>query len=390
MVTGNYEVIKSINTSLVLDAIRMYKEVSRSDLARITGLTTGTITNITNKLLELGLIKESGSSTLGTGGRKPVLIKFNDEGAYAIAVDIRTSSIEVRLVDLSAKTVDTIKKIGLFSMEDGINVILDAVKSFQQLEYIGDKLLGIGISLPGWLDFQTGRIIKLPNMVGWDNYPIKQELESKLQLPVFIENDANLSALGELWFGKGKAFHHMIYVLVEDGIGTGLILNQQIYRGNGIGVGELGHLSVASKNRICSCGNTGCIDSMSSAKAMIERYKETSQKEISFTEFLDLINSNDKVAIKLMEEAAENLGLGISILVNLFHPEAIVFGGKIIEGMPNFLTLVKQTVYQKSLTPMLQNMVILSSDLKENTSLLGAVALVFQSTLQPYSLNYKK
>lgn len=386
MVKGNYEVIKSINISLVLDAIRVNKEISRSELSRITGLTTGTITNIATRLIDLGLIEESGSSTLGTGGRKPILLRLNNTGAYAIAVDIRTTSIEIRLVDLNAKTIDNIKKQGSYTVEEGIREIIEGVKFLISKWGVLNKLLGIGVSVPGWLDYNTGKIIKLPNLIGWDNYPIKQELENALGLSVFIENDANLSALGELWYGKGKSYQHMIYVLVEDGIGTGLILNQQIYRGNGIGVGELGHLPIATEQRLCSCGNVGCLDTVAPAKAMLERYQEQTNKEITFEDFLTLINAKDTVAIKLMNEAAYNLGTGISILVNLFHPEAIYFGGKVIETIPNFLSLVKQTVHNKALDPMLQNMVIASSDSNDNSSILGAVALVFQATLQPYTI----
>lgn len=386
MVKGNHEVIKSINISLVLDAIRGNKEISRSELSRITGLTTGTITNITTRLIDLDLVEESGSSVLGTGGRKPILLRLKNTGAYAIAIDVRTTSIEIRLVDLNAKALDSIKKDGYYTVEEGIKEIIEGIGFLIKRWNISDKLLGIGISLPGWLDHSSGKIIKLPNLMGWDNFPIKQELESVLGFPVFIENDANLSALGESWYGKGKNYQHMIYVLVEDGIGTGLILNQQIYRGNGIGVGELGHLPIATEQRLCSCGNVGCLDTISPAKAMIERYQEQTNEEVTFDDFLALINAKDAMAIKLMNEAAYNLGVGISILVNLFHPEAIYFGGKVVEMIPNFLSLVKQTVHNKALDPMLQNMVITSSDFNDNSSILGAVALVFQATLQPYTI----
>lgn len=388
MVTGNYEVIKSINTSLVLDALRIHRELSRSDIARITGLTTGTITNITNKLLELDLIREIGASSSASGGRKPVLLQINDDGAYSIAVDIRTTSIEIRLVDLRATTIESIKKDGIFNMEDGMKVIIDSIDSLREEDFLqGEKLLGVGISIPGWLDYQSGRIIKIPNLAGWDNYPIKDELEDVLNLPVFIENDANLSALAELWFGKGKAYDHMIYVLIEDGIGSGFILNRQVYRGNGVSVGELGHLPISSEDRMCNCGNKGCLDTISSAMAMVDRYKEVKNESITFDDFIELVKREDELALQIIKEAADNLGIGISILLNLFHPQAIIIGGKVVDSIPSFVTYVKQTVAKKTLFPMLQNMVILTSDLEDNSTILGAVALVYQSTLQPYSLN---
>ncbi len=387
VITGNYEVIKSINTSLVLDALRINDELSRSDLSRITGLTTGTITNITAKLLDLELIKEVGSSLQSSGGRRPVLLRLNDDGAYALAIDIRTTSIEIRLVDLKAKIIYSLKKEGTFSLDQGTKLIIDTIQSLIKKEDIKNKLVGIGISIPGWVDYETGKIIKLPNLVGWENYPIKQELENNFGIPVYIENDANLSALAELWFGKGKKYNNMVYVLVEDGIGTGLIINQQIYRGSGISIGELGHIPITNSKKQCSCGNIGCLDTVASAKAMIDQYLGITNQEIDYITLIDRINHQDKDAFKVFKNAEESLGFAVSILVNILHPEAIIFGGKVIHDVPSFLPLVKEAMIGKALSPMLQDTVIFSSDLKDSNSILGAVALVFQTTLQPYSLN---
>lgn len=381
--------IKSINTSLVLDALRINIELSRSDIARITGLTTGTITNISTKLLELGLIKEVGESLHSNGGRRPVLLRINEEGAFAIAVDIRTTSIEVRLVDLTAKTVSSYIKKDVYSQDAGIKVITDTIKSLIQPQAINEKLIGIGISIPGWVDYRVGKIVKTPNLLGWENFPIKQELELIFNVPVYIENDANLSALAELWFGKGKTYNDIIYVLVEDGIGSGLILSQQIYRGNGLSIGELGHIPIADKERLCSCGNFGCLDTVASIKAILLRYHELTNKKITWEQFSEIVH-DDPIANRLLTEAGEKLGLAVSILVNIFNPAAIFFGGKLIDSLPNFLSIVKKSINEHSVKPMLQDVVIYSSDLEANNSVLGAVALVFQSTLQPYSLNSLK
>jgi len=386
LVTGNYEVIKSINTSLVLDALRINTELSRSDIARITGLTTGTISNISSKLLELGLIKELGESKLSSGGRKPVLLSLNEEGAFAIAVDIRTSLIEVRLVDLTAKTINSVQKNGALSQDEGSKFIIESIKSLLQLHNIAGKLLGIGISIPGWVDYRVGKIIKVPNLLGWENYPIKQELEDIFSVPVYIENDANLSALAELWFGKGKQHNQMIYILVEDGIGTGIILNQQIYRGYGLSVGELGHIPLDDKKIQCGCGNFGCLDTVSSIKAITNRYQEIANRNIEWEEFVE-IYKQDTDALEILTEAGEKLGIAASIIVNLFSPEAIIFGGRLIDSIPSFLTTVKDAMNENAVKPMLQEVVVYSSGLKGINTVLGAVALVFQSTLQPYTLN---
>ncbi len=387
MVTANYEVIKSVNTSLVLDALRIYKTISRSDLARITGLTTGTITNISQKLLELGLIKESGSSGQSTGGRKPILLSLNEKGAYAIAISVKTNGIEARLVDFKSKIIQSYSKSGVFHVEDGIKVIVEAVDYLKAIGKVDEKLIGIGISLPGWIDYSIGKVVKLPNLLGWENSLIIQELESILHIPVFIDNDANLAALGELWFGKGKLYHHMAYILVDDGIGAGFILNHQIYRGNGISTGELGHIPIVSSGKKCSCGNSGCLDTVSSTNAMIEKYLELTGEKIDFVQLVKKLSEKESQALKIVEEAANYIGTALSMLINLLHPQAIVLGGKTIDLIPDFIPLLKQVIQKKALPSMVQEIVILSSELKENSSLLGAVALVFQSTLQPYSLN---
>lgn len=390
MVTGNYEVIKTVNISLVLSALRIHGNLSRSDLSRITSLTSGTITNLTQQLLELNLIKELGTNHLNTGGRKPVILSLNEKGAYAFAVDVKTNGIEVRLVDFTAQTIETITKSGAFTVEDATEIIIDAVNTFKDKYYLKKRnLLGMGLSLPGWIDYQIGNVIKLPNLPGWENYPLKKELEDALDLPIYIDNDANLSALGELWFGKGKTFNHMISIFADDGIGAGFIINEQLYRGIGTSVGEFGHITIAPPNNICTCGKKGCLDTVASATSMVRTYKELTGKDIDFEEFVELTNSQDSQALNILNDAARYLGIGISILINLFHPSAIIFGGKLIHSISGFLPLVKQHTIENTLAPMLQDIVILSSENK-NSSILGAVALVFQSTLQPYFINSNK
>jgi len=386
ILTGNYEVVKSINASLILSTLRKNGALSRSDLTKITNLTSGTVTNIINSLLKLDLVEEIGISDLATGGRKPVLLQLKRDGAYTIVIELTTKGIIASLVDFLGTTIVKEEKNGLFSPEDGTRQILELIDYLLIISNVAKDPIGVGISVPGIVDSDSGKIIDLPQLVGWQNYLLKQELEESLKIPVFIENDANLAALGELWFGKGKDYQNFAYILIEDGVGAGFIINNKLYRGNGRGVGELGHLPITNSNLKCACGNIGCLDTLVAAQGLVATYQERTEKKVSFNDFVSLFVQNDEEALNVVHEAAKYLGLGIGIIINLFHPEAIIIGGKVIELLPEYLTLLKKEVTFNTLPKFHNDLLFLQAEFSRDIKRLGAVALVFQELFQPYSL----
>ncbi len=387
MITGNYEVIKSVNISLVLDALRQHRELSRTDIARMTGLTTGTITNIVTKLLEHGFVKEKGSVRSSSGGRKPTLLELHAEGGYAVGIEIRTTAIKASLVNLLAEPLVTLEKPGMFRYAQGLEIITEMVEKFQQsLGRAHEKMLGIGVSVPGWVDFTMGKIHNLPNLPGWENVYLKNDLEMILKPPVFVDNDANLSAQGELWFGQGKGFGQLIYILVNDGVGAGFVFNQQIYRGKGYSVGELGHVYFGGSEEICRCGKTGCLETVASGKAMETKYRRLTGETITVEEIKQRLLAGEEQARQVVLQAADALGRGIGALINLFGPDSIILGGRVFRHNQEFIDAVKEAALKYALPVMSQGVSIGVSKLKEDSSIFGAVALVFQSVLQPYSL----
>lgn len=387
MVTGNYEVVKSVNTSLVLDALRQHEELSRAEIARMTGLTTGTITNIVKTLLEYGLVEEIGSGASIGGGRKPIILKLNPEGGYAIGIELSTLGIKAILVNLLAEPLTRLEKPGVFRYQQGLEAITEMIEILKRS--LGDaraKLLGIGVSVPGWVHFSSGKIRNLPNLPGWENTYIKKDLEKIVHLPVLIDNDANLAAQGEVWFGQDKSLEQLIYILVNDGVGAGLVFHHQIYHGNGYSVGELGHISFGFGDEICQCGKTGCLDTMVAAKAIEKKYHRITGKKQSLEEIKQYLQLGDEQARHVMMEAADTLGRGISTLINLCGPDTIILGGRVIRENRLFFEAVKEATLKYALPIMSQEVLITSSRLDEESSILGSVALVFQSVLQPYSL----
>lgn len=388
MVTGNYEVIKSVNISLVLAALRRHQELSRADLARVTGLTTGTITNIVNKLLEHGFVKEKGSVRSSSGGRKPILLELDAEGGYAVGIEIRPTGIKAILVNLLAEPLVTLEKPGAFRYAQGLELITEVVENFQQsLGPAREKLLGIGVSVPGWVDFAMGKIHDLPNLPGWENAYLKNDLAKTLSAPAFVDNDANLAAQGELWFGQGKGFGQLIYVLVDDGVGAGFVFNHQVYRGKGYSVGELGHISFGGGEDICRCGKTGCLETAASGQAIETKYQRLTGETLTAEEIKQRLLAGEEQARQVFHEAADALGRGIGALINLYGPEAIILGGRVFRQNQDFAALVKEAALKYSLPVMSRDVCIGVSQLKEDSSIFGAAGVVFQSVLQPYSLH---
>ncbi|MCF6094278.1 ROK family protein [Microaerobacter geothermalis] len=387
MVTGNYEVIKSVNISLILDALRHHGELSRSDISRITGLTTGTITNLVNKLLEYGIVEEIGAVSSPIGGRKPILLRLNPRGGYAIGIEITTTRIKAILFNLLAEPMMRLEREGSYRYHEGLEIILEIIEKFKRsLGKAENQLLGVGVSVPGWVHFSSGKIYNLPNLSGWVNVQLKDNLEQAIRLPVFVDNDANLAALGELWFGQGKNVDQLIYILVDDGIGAGFVLQHQVYHGKGYSVGELGHVSFGISDEECPCGNKGCLDVTASAKAMERTYKKLTGEEISIDQLNQRFASGDENARRILMDSAELLGRGLGSLINLYGPDTVILGGRMIYQNPFYGELLKEAALKNALPVMTQQVSITNTQLKEDSSIYGCVAMVFQSTLQPYSL----
>lgn len=331
--TWNQHVVKKGNKSLILDKIKDSSPISRATVASQTGLNKGTVSSLVSELIEDHLIYESGPGK-SSGGRRPVMLLFNNVAGYSIGLDLGVNYLLGVLTDLDGNVHQekmlTFTNLTYKEIETKLFSIIDYLISGAPASPHG--IVGIGIGVPG-IVAMNGEILFAPNL-NWESIDLKTVLENRYNLPVIIENEANAGAYGEKKFGAGKEFKNIIYVSAGIGIGVGLILNGDLYRGNNGFSGELGHMTIQVDGTPCRCGNEGCWELYASEKALLNNAKKSSlsfpsSEDFSLTRLLELAENRNEEVIKLFEKTGDYLGVGINNIINIFNPQQVIIGNRI-------------------------------------------------------------
>jgi glucokinase-like ROK family protein len=332
--TWNQHVVKKENKALVLEKIIENSPISRADIASSTGLNKGTVSSLVNELLEEQLIYESGPGK-SSGGRRPVMLLFNQVAGYTIGVDLGVNYILGVLTDLEGN-ICLEKKVSFNNLTyeeilDQLFKIIDSLISSTTSSPYG--IVGIGIGVPGVVD-SNKKILLAPNL-NWRNVDLKAVLVEKYNIPVIIENEANAGAYGEKKFGVGKNHNNIVYVSVGIGIGVGLILNGNLYSGNNGFSGELGHMTIEVNGTKCSCGNQGCWELYASEKSLLldaKRSELQNKEDFCLETIIERANSGESESIHLFEKTGKYLGVGINNIINIFNPEQVIIGNRMAEA----------------------------------------------------------
>lgn len=375
--TAGLATIRDINRQIVLNYVREREPISRAEIARETALQRSTVSAIVDELQTDGLIEEVGEGQ-STGGRPPTLLRLRSAGAIAIGVAVTPTTTSLATSDLAGRIVQQDK----FSTDADYQVTFDRiVKSIEGiLKNSGGSIEGIGISLPGLIDPSSGTAIYVPYFI-WRDIPIAKQISSAVGAPVTIDNDANAVALAELWFGRPEVSgaRDFILVLAAEGIGTGIVFDGQIYRGERGAAGEFGHMIIGTHAPVsCSCGNRDCWEAFSSERATIARYRGLAPNvspEIRFAELVDKALGGEREAEKALTDMALCLGIGISNLIVGFSPEVVVVGGEITRAWHLVEHALQETI-EHSVRRGLPSARILPSTLGESPTLRGALSLI--------------
>jgi glucokinase-like ROK family protein len=386
VVTGNSDLIRQLNRSLVLDLIRRQGPISRADVKRITGLNFTTVTNAVNDLVTEGLVQEVGLGT-SSGGRKPVLLTLNPTARYVIGCELQSTLLVIGLFDLTGRLVaqtEAPKAPGTSPEETvaRINGAIDAVLAQAQINKT--RVEGLGVAAPGPLNSRTGVLLTPPNMIGWRDVPLREMLEGATGLPVVLEKDGNAAALGEVWFGAGQGVRDLIFIIVDAGIGGGIITGGHLYRGRHGGAGEIGHTTIDIDGPRCSCGNYGCLEAIASGFALSRKAGEAIRRgveselteESGVNELLTAAAGGDKLATDLLDDCGRTLGIAVANIVNMYNPELIVLGGRLAQHSVTVLNRAQELGRNRAFSVLSEDVQIVTSALDDQFLLAGAAALV--------------
>ena len=379
--TARLTTIRDINRQIVLNYVREREPISRAEIARESALQRSTVSAIVDDLQHDGLIEEVGEGE-STGGRPPTLLRLRTAGAIAIGVAVTPSATTIATSDLAGR---------VFSQEsfptdqDSDRTFDEIIGRIRQILDTQDgSIESIGLSLPGLVDPSKGTAIYIPYFK-WRDLPIVQKISSATGLPVTIDNDANAVALAELWFGRPEVSdaRDFILVLVAEGVGTGIVFDGQVYRGERGAAGEFGHMIVGTHAPVpCSCGNRDCWEAFSSERATLARYQKNANladvDSLTFSDLIDRALGGEAAAEAALIDTARCLGIGISNLIVGISPEAVVVGGDIARAWPLVEAALTETI-EHSVRRGLPSARILPSTLGESPVLRGALSLVLAS-----------
>jgi glucokinase-like ROK family protein len=392
--TANLELVQKINRSIVLNVIKDKGPLSLADISRRTKLTRSTVSSIVNHLTRKNLVKEIGLSSSSVG-RRGILLELNPKAYYVVGVDLGTLNTIAAVVNLEGKIVERVEHPtnGEQNRDDVIERVKAAIHEVISVSNVNlQKIAGIGLAVPGLVDSKRGMMLITPNF-GWKDTPLKEMLEEEFHTPIFIDNNVNAMALSEAEFGIGRGVKNFICVNIGIGIGSGVIINREIYRGETECTGEIGHTTVDYNGPKCSCGNNGCLEVMAAGPAIARRAVKAI-REGRKTVITDLVKGNlnritaavvaqaanqgDKLAREIMEKTGEYLGTGVANIINLFNPQMVIIGGGVSQAGDLVFDPLKRTMKKRAFSVPAKAVKIVTPSLGRDCTVIGAATLVLK------------
>lgn len=385
--------IKQHNKRLILKCI--YDgggTTSRADVARISGLTRATVSDIVSQLMQEGLVEETGMGP-SAGGKPPILLGVVDNSHHLIGIDLADSEFRGAIVNLRGEIIHR-HSVPL----NGRNAVAAIELAYDLIDHLiatHDKpVLGIGIGAPGLMDVQHGVVRNAINF-DWQNLPLGMLLENRYKLPVYIANDCQNAALAETIFGAGKEASNLVVIRIGQGVGAGIVLNRQLFYGDDFGAGEIGHVVMKEDGEPCRCGNRGCLETIISSRALLARAQAyaTDHPDAIFSQLArqaPVVNSDvllqahqagDPFVQAIVEEAGKYLGMSIASLVSSLNIRQIIVAGSLVRFGDALLEPARQHVRHSVLSTLAENVQISESSLGQDIVILGAAALLLSKEL---------
>lgn len=375
----------------LLQLIRDADGTTRADLAAVTGLARSTIAQRLEQLRAQGLLRELGESD-STGGRPPMMLAFNEDAGVVLAADLGATHSRLAVTDLGGTVLA--EDADDMAIAAGPEAVLDWVdeRFHVLLREIGREdgdVRGIGIGVPGPVEHATGRPRNPPIMPGWDGYPIPERFADRYRVPVLVDNDVNIMALGEHWT-DWRDVDHLLFIKVATGIGCGVVVDGRIHRGADGAAGDIGHIRVAAAGAeeiTCSCGNVGCLEALAGGGAMARRLTDEGVDAADSRAVVDLARAGEAAAVRLVRNSGRLIGEVLAALVNLYNPSVIVIGGDVAQAHEQLLAGIREVVYQRSLPLATRHLRVVRSRLADRAGVIGAAVMVIERVLSPAAID---
>jgi glucokinase-like ROK family protein len=377
----------------LIDLIRIYGEFTKADFVTYTDYSRTKITSCIDSLLNKKIIVAN-KATEYSGGRRSKTFGLNGKLGLLSGIDIGATSIDLGIADFSGKLLARYAEPA--SIKDGPIKILGRIcslleKMLKENNWEPEQMIGMGVGVPGPVDFSAGIVVSPPIMPGWDRYPIIQTMQQWFpSANVVVDNDVNVMALGEINQGAGKRVNNLIFVKIGTGIGAGIICDGKIYRGANGCAGDIGHIGVNKSGPVCHCGNQGCLETVAAGPAIAERsllaaqagkspillkYYERNGNVLRAEDVNNAAREGDALAIEVIRESGQFVGDVLASLVNFYNPEMIVIGGGVSNLGNLLLSSIRQAVLHRSLPLATRDLEIVFSEIGSDAGVIGAINL---------------
>ncbi|WP_138417559.1 ROK family protein [Aquibacillus sediminis] len=382
--TGDQNLVKKINKSIVLHAIQTKGPISRAQISKDTGLNKATVSSMVTDLIDEHFVNEIGPGP-SSGGRKPVMLYFNNHAGYAIGIDLGVNYVLAILTDLKGNIIEeeiqTLHGVEENQIIDQLQGIIEILMKKSPKSPYG--IVGIGVGVPGIVD-QDGILLFTPYL-NLQQANLKTVLESKFDIPTIVANEANSGAYGEQLYGTGKNVSNLIYESIGIGIGTGIIINGELYTGSTGISGEMGHLTIETNGKKCRCGNRGCWELYASESALLQEAKKLevfkNQNEIDLDTIEQEAKNGNGEVLQLLNTIGEFIGIGLTNIINTFNPEMIILGNRMTRFESWILNPIHRVLDERLSTYHRESITITTSALGVYSNALGSASFALSNFL---------
>ncbi|MFF5488014.1 ROK family protein [Streptomyces virginiae] len=373
---GSQSSLHRANLERVVRAVRLAGSLTQAEIARATGLSAATVSNIVRELKGGGTVEVTDTSA---GGRRARSVSLSGDAGIVIGVDFGHTHLRVAVGNLAHQV--------LAEESEPLDVDASWADGFDRAEaLVGrliadidvglEKVIGVGLGVPGPIDVESGTLGSTAILPGWAGINPRQELSQRLGVPVYVDNDANLGALGELVWGSGRGVKDLAYIKVASGVGAGLVINGQIYRGPGGTAGEIGHITLDESGPVCRCGNRGCLETFTAARYVLPLLQGTHGPELTMERVVELAREGDPGCRRVITDVGRHIGSGVASLCNLLNPSRVVLGGSLAEAGELVLAPIRESVGRYAIPSAARQLSVLTGNLGGRAEVLGALALV--------------
>ncbi|MEU9624121.1 MULTISPECIES: ROK family transcriptional regulator [unclassified Streptomyces] len=373
---GSQTSLHRANLERVVRAVRMAGSLTQAEIARSTGLSAATVSNIVRELKEGGTVEVTPTSA---GGRRARSVSLSGDAGIVVGVDFGHTHLRVAIGNLAHQV--------LAEESEPMDVDASAAEGFGRAERLvkrlveatgisPDKVIGVGLGVPGPIDVESGTLGSTSILPGWTGINPSEELTGRLGVPVYVDNDANLGALGELVWGSGRGVKDLAYIKVASGVGAGLVIDGRIYRGPGGTAGEIGHITLDESGPVCRCGNRGCLETFTAARYVLPLLQPSHGPDLTMERVVRLAREGDPGCRRVIGDVGRHIGSGVANLCNLLNPSRVVLGGSLAEAGELVLAPIRDSVSRYAIPSAARQLSVLPGALGGRAEVLGALALV--------------